>query len=438
MNNPLAYVLLHVVFTVNMIGLLVFVVWSIAARAFPRDPGLRRRFHVFSLSIVVFKALYVLAFANLAPERILSTDGGRYLSEMQKISDAPWQWNPVLGIGVYHDKSAKMGMSYIYGILFYLHGVRSLYAAIAINIVFAYLTCAAVFLLTRLLTEPVFPAFMAMFATAVYPETLYWNGRIVRENLTLFLVPVLVFSFIRMCDTRRIAYVAATLGTTFLLAITRVQLAFLLPLMVGYFVVTAMWRRDRAKTVALAVLFAGLVYSGRDFFRGQAKRAHFSEILDYFTLNPGFWARRIDTFLDNAPAVLTIYARQSHGELGILIAPVVIAVMTLFVFSVLHMRRIFPGRLFAAGLCMFVVVVFIFILAASGLINMRFRASIIPLVLALVSASGYYYWRRWGLPRIRLLPRGPAPENFRFPPREDDDFNYCSADAAVGTGTDRT
>lgn len=399
--NDVTTILLHAVFAVNLAGLLALTIWLVARKeTVSVGPKAARRFITISALILLLKLCYVLVFTQAFPERILSTDGTRYLYEMRQIAEAPWKWNPITGVGPHYDKSPKMGMSYLYGVILFMHGVDSLYAVLLLNLAFAYLMCLMVYLLTRQLSDAPLPAAMAMLLAAVYPETSYWTARVVRENLTLFLVPALVYLAIRLRTSFRLRDVAAFVGTSVLLVLTRAQLGVILLLTAGYFLASLIWERLRPRTLILTLLMSLAGLGLLSFVKDQIREAVGQKMTRFLTLDLSFWVERLETFFQTAPKLFSFVARGDHGLAGLLLAPAFLAVVLLYLLSILNARRIYPGRSFAAGLMIWVTLGFLFGLACAGLFSIRFRVTIIPLVIPLVAVTAYYYWNLFQFPRL--------------------------------------
>jgi hypothetical protein len=399
----LGNIIWHIVFTLNLLGAMAFIIGYVAQRFFSPQSKARKRFLLLSAGIVVLKVMYVLAYSTMDPEGVLSTDGERYLGEIQGISEAPWQWNPVAGTGPHYARSPKMGMSYVYGLILFTHRVNSLYGVLALNVFFSYLTCLMVMLLAMKLSDSPTAALVALFAAAVYPETLFWNARVVRENFTLFLTPALTYCAIRLRETYRIRYLALALGCTFFLAITRAQLSLFFLLIVIYFAAVSIWQADRKKTIVMALFLGVLGLLGVSFMKSQIKAAIGSELLDYLTLNPAFWLSRMDDVCSNLPRLLSVFARKGHGAMGVMLAPVFIIIAGLFVLTGIQFRQIFRKNAFAAGLLMFLVGTFLFSVSAFGLFSIRFRATVAPLVLAIIAVSATHYWQALRFPTLVLF-----------------------------------
>lgn len=384
----------HIVFTLNMIGLIVFAGWCVCKKI---EPALRDKFIRISVLVLLIKCFYILLFVHVYPARVFSTDGERYFYEIQGVAQAPWEWNPIEGKGPRYSASAKMGMSYAYGLVLFAHRIDSLYGVLFINLVCGFLTCLFVMLLVLRLSWFNYDAIMAFFITGIYPETIFWNSRVVRENFTLMLVPLLVYASIRLWETHRIKYFLVMLGATFMLVLARAQLSLLFLLIIGYVALLSVLRMNRPKSIMLsgALILAGFLSWG--FVKGQIKAAIGAQLLGYFSLNPGVWVEKINNFTVHAPELLSVFARQDHGMIGILIAPLFISALMIFIAAILNFPRIFSRNPEAAGLLVFLVVSFVFSVAASGLINIRFRATIAPLVVALISVTIGYYLRLAGV-----------------------------------------
>lgn len=338
-----------------------------------------------------------MIFVHFYPERVFSTDGERYFYEIQGVAHAPWEWNPIEGKGPQYSASAKMGMSYAYGLVLFAHRIDSLYGILFLNLVCGFLTCLFVMLLVLRLSWFNHDAIMAFFITGIYPETIFWNSRVVRENFTLMLVPLLIYASIRLWESQRIRYFLIMLGATFMLTLARAQLSLLFLLIIGYVALVSILRMNRPKSIMLSgtLIVAGLLSWG--FMKGQIKAAIGNKLLGSFSFNPGLWVEKFNNFIVHAPELLSVFARQDHGMVGVLIAPLFISTLILFFAAMLNFSRIYGRNPEAAGLLVFLVVSFIFSVAASGLINIRFRATISPLVIALISVTIGYYLRLAGV-----------------------------------------
>lgn len=396
----------HLVFTANLAVVTAVLVWAMARSGYV--PRLHRSaFYLFTGAVVIVNVLFVLLFVSFLPDWITTTDGERYMYEIRGIAAAPREWNPFTGEGSrYYEVTPKMGMSYLYGVILFLHQIDSLYAVLALNIVFSLLTSLTVFALTRLLHPAVLPALLAMLASAVYPEMLFWTGRVVRENVTLFLVPLLVLASIRFHDTRQARYVLVVVATCVALFLVRIQLVFFAFLIVAFYAVVGLRSAARWKAMLATVAgVAGLVVAF-GWIETQMRRAVGGSLLDFFSLNPAFYAEQAVLMVQNLGSVITPVARGSYGALGLLIAPAVAAVLGLFVLALVRRRVIFGEQAQVAGLLIFLSATFMLLLAASGVINIRFRSTVAPLLIPLVSVTAVHYWRTFRLPAVRLAPHG--------------------------------
>lgn len=390
----------HAIFTINMLGIVVIAGMAVSRMCFSDAPDTGRRFATLSMAVILIKVLYVLMYVQLHPDGVFSTDGQRYFREIQGVSAAPWHWDPIAGTGPRYSASAKLGMPYLYGLVLFAHRIDTLYGVLVLNIVVAYLTCLLVLLLTLRISAFHQDGLLAFFLAGVYPETLFWNARVVRENQALLLVSLLVYAAIRLKETYRLRYLAVAVLTTFLLALTRAQLSLLFLLIALYFGAAALMQTDRKKTLMIAAVLIMAGFLLRDFMEAQIKAAIGTDLLRYITLSPVFWLKKVADFLKSAPHLLSVYARQEHGALGILLAPIFVAGMSAFVLTVARFGRIFHKNRFGAGLMVFLVVAFLFVVATIGLINIRFRATVAPLVLALISVTIGHYWRQFGFSRF--------------------------------------
>lgn len=392
----------HLIFTLNTAILTGLIVWFVARASFPSRPRDQRRVLLASVIVVATRVAFVVLFNLALPERGLSPDETRYLFEMQQIASAPWAWNPFTGTGPYYYATPKMGMSYLYGIIMFIHGIDSLYAVLVLNVVFGLLTALTVFFLTARLSYSLTPAYLAMLLTAVYPETLFWTARVTRENLTLFLVPALIYACIRLYETSHVWYLVYATAAIGSLLLVRAQLVMFTILIVGYFGFRTLRGEKRIRALSFFAVAIVLLYAGFSLFEAQIRRAAGNEALRLLSLDPGFWASQGSTFLWNLGGVLTPVARGSYGTIGLLMIPFALAVSVLLLLTVIRFRRIFVANITAAGLLFFLSLCFLMALALVGRINIRFRSTVAPLLLSLISVSAHYYWVRWRLPRVRL------------------------------------
>jgi hypothetical protein len=399
--------LLHAVFTANMALLVLLVVWRFTRRAAGRAGVDRRRLVLASIAVVALRVAFIAMFKLALPDRGPSPDEQRYFSEIQQIAHAPWQWNPFTGTGPYYQVTAKMGMSYLYGSVLFLHRIDSLYGVLVLNVVFGLFTSLAVYLLTSRLSRSSTPAVIAMLLTAVYPETLFWTARVTRENMTLFLVPMLVYTSIRLFETYRLRHVVFALLEMAALLLVRAQLVMFAVLIIAFFGVRALLARNRARAIGVTLVASSLLAIGFSALKDQIRRAGGSEALKLLSADPDFWSERGAGFFENLGGVLSPVARGSYGAVGILMAPFALAVLVLSALTILRFRRIFAANLTAARLVAFLSVSFLLALALVGRVNIRFRSTVAPLLLSLISVSMHYYWTRLGLPRISMLSLRP-------------------------------
>lgn len=390
-----------IVLTINALGVLGLFTWWAGRNAFDKDSTWQKRLFLGMLIILAIKIVYVAWFAAYFPERVMETDGRRYAFEMRGISEEPWRWNPWSGTGPYgYAKTAKMGMSYIYGVLLFLHGTSSLYAILVLNVFFGALTCLAVFKLCGTVASAPTVQLASLYLAGIHPEMLFWNGKIVRENLTLMMVPVLFYSAIKLKQTHRLHYFVFLLITAAGLALVRAQLVLFVVMIVAYDALLLIRQKNWIRSLCILLLSLGLVYLLGDLAREQISRAVGSAPLRYLKLDPLFWWAKIKAAIDPLPSLLSLAARQKHGVAGLFLAPFVGMVFALFLVAVIRFRRVFAGRTHAAGLLIVSSVAFILVVASSGLINIRFRATIAPLIIPVVVSAAGYLWREFKLPRL--------------------------------------
>ena len=399
---------MHVVFTANVVLFLAFAVWYLSRRYFPADDSQRSDFVLLCLITLAIRVLYVALFVAFFPERVISPDGARYFYEIQQIVWEPWEWNPLTGEGPYYQATAKMGMSYLYGVVLFLYQIDSLYGVLVLNIVYSFFAGVIVFLLTRELSDASVPPLLAMCAVALYPETLFWTARIARENVTLLLVPALLYVSIRAYRTHRSRYLLYIFTILALLLLVRAQLVLIGFLIAAYFMILSLKVNRGYKAALLALSLGAVLYASFALIETQIERAVGASVLQYVTIDFAFWLSQLSTFSANIGGVLTPVARGSYGMVGLAMFPFVLFVGILFLMAVVGFRQVFRGHTTAAGLLLFITISFLGMLAAIGLVNIRFRATVAPLIISVVCVSAYYYWVRLGLPRISLLSSFPG------------------------------
>jgi len=397
---------LHAVFFTNLAGLTIMAAYWAGWRYFADEAALRQTFWRTCLWVFAANVAFVVFVAVYMPGLILPPDGRRYLFEIQQIAAAPWEWNPFTGAGPGYEVTAKMGMSYLYGVILFFHQIDSLAAVLGINVFFSFLTSIAAFLLVRTVTEDPRPAFLAMLLVAVFPETMFWTARVTRETLTLFLLPIFVYTCIRIYETLKVRYLCIAALLLVLILLTRAQIALFAILIVVYFGFLAV--RGERRTQGLLVVAIGglLLYAVYPIIEMQLVRALGRSFLVYLSWDVEFWLSRWEPFTRTITRVLTPVARGSYGPAGVVLAPAVLAIFALTIFTVLRFRRIFGARAFAAGLLLFLTAVFIVMLGLSGAVNIRFRSTIAPLLLPLLTVTLHRLWASARLPRFRwYMPR---------------------------------
>lgn len=409
--NSILSVLLHCVLVVNAGCVIFLITYAAAARTFPDQHVLRARLTLLGCLVVSIKVLYVLLFGLLAPELIVADDGVRYFHEIRGIAEEPWRWNPFLGKGPNYQASPKMGMSYLYGSLLFAHQIKSVVGVLILNVVVGYFTCLVVFLLTWEISADADAAFIALLLTAIYPETLYWNGLVLRESLALLLVASLVYSLVRYYKYHAWSYLCMALVAALGLMLTRAQLVLFLPLILVYYATIGGLfgsGKDRLRFFLQIIVLALALAAAFDFISKQVGAAGGAFLFEYLAVDSGFWSEQVDRLLGNIGQSLSLVARQEHGAVGLVLAPFASAVMVLSVGMILRFGVIFRGHRIEAGLLLYLIVVYIIMLAMVGLPNIRFRAMVAPLQIALVSPAVVYYWRVLSVPRLGLFSRGSS------------------------------
>lgn len=393
---------LHAVFTFNAAMVCAVLILFLARHLFPLQPREQEKFVLISTAVLALRVLFVVVFVYAFPERVLTPDSVRYMFEIRQIAEAPWEWNPITGTGPYYQVTPKMGMSYLYGVILFVHGLDSLYAVLVLNIIFGLFTALAVFLLTARLALSTTPGYLAMLLTAVYPETLFWTSRVARENVTLFLVPALVYVSVRLYETYRLRYLAFAVGIVGSLFLVRAQLVLFALLIPIFFGIRSLFARNRGRALAVTGLAGVLVFFAFSAFESQIRRAAGSAALELMTLDTLLVLTRAGDFLSNFGSVLSPVAREGYGAVGLVMIPFAAGLGFFLILTLLRFRSIFAFNRAAAGLILFLSFTFLAAMAALGLINIRFRATIAPLLLSLVAVAVHYYWTILRVPQIRL------------------------------------
>lgn len=392
----------HALFTFNVLAVIAALLWVLTRRSFSGQPDHAKIFILCCVAVLVIRSAFVIVFAYAFPERMLTPDSLRYLYEISGIAQEPWRWNPIAGTGPHYEVTPKMGMSYLYGVILFLHQIDSLYAVLVLNIVVGLLTSIIVFFITKRLSDSLVPGYLAMLLTAVYPECIYWTARVLRENLALLLVPALVYASIRLYETyklRHLAYVAAIAGS---LLLVRAQLVMFVPLIALYFGVWSVVTGKGVRAVMVTAVAGLLLAFSFSFFESQIYQAAGSRALNLISLDPDVLLEHGNALLRNIDAVLSPVTEGNYGSAGVLILPFALGVAMLLILALLRFRRVFAANLGVAGLLLFLSASFLAALAMVGQLNIRFRSTVAPLVISLIAVSAYHYWKALRVPSIRL------------------------------------
>lgn len=399
----------YIIFTVVYLLIFLRIIKVFSVIFFPKNPPYKNRFIKASIFVVLVKIIFVSIFFVVAPDRTLSPDAVRYFWEMEQISEAPWEWNPFTGEGPNYAVTAKMGMSYLYGwIMFLFGGINSIYVPLALNILLGYLTCVVVFLLARKISNSNQVQLISLQFSAIYPELLFWNARILRENLTLFLIPLLLYLVIDLTEKTRLQTLFFITLLSLLVLLVRAQLILFIPLILFYYFLLPLfiWLKSLLRFklklkdinykffIILLSLSVGF-YWLKDLIFLQISRAVGSRILTYVTLNYGFWMSELSNISNNLGNVLTFTTQKGYGVAGLLIAPFTIFVFTNFILMIFNFKKIFKHQSKNAGLLIFVSTIFLLVLSAFGSINIRFRSTVMPMVIPLVITTFFHYLSRY-------------------------------------------
>lgn len=349
---------------------------------------------ILSIGILGIKLLYVLIYYLMVHDNglSLSPDEVRYYHEIQQISRNPFLWNPVLGRGPDYQVTPKMGMSYLYGFIFFIFQTESYASVVLLNILFSYLTCVMIYKLTFLITNSKMASIASMFITAVYPEILFWNARILRENVTLFLVPALIYFSILMLEFYRTRYLIAVFLLSFCLLITRAQLVMFLPLTLLYYVIVNEefgFKRILVWLISVVGFFVLL-----PFVTTQIRRAAGSTFLMYLNFDYRFWISQLFIALGNLTDVLSLRTKAGFGAVDVLMLPFTIGALFVVVYSFIHRKDLYSTNK-QMGLLLFLYVVFVVLLAMSAATNIRFRSAGAPLLMPILGTTIVHFFSRF-------------------------------------------
>lgn len=366
----------------------------------PRQIG----FCSIAAGIIAVGATASLFASLLMPDRIVYADAARYYYEIRRIAEAPWLWNPLTGTGPFgYDDTPKMGMSYLYGWILGCFQATSLIGILALNVAFLYITGYAVFLLTLRLSSSATAAAVGMATVGIYPETLFWVIRPARENIALPTVALVAYFGIRLFDTGRLRWMVGLLALSAALLLTRAQLVLFTGLVFTYY---------------------GFVVAGRVFFRGNLSGAAFvlAALVAAAVVAP-FAAEQIRSAAGSAIfrvmsldalAVIATAERSNgalrlipsgYGAAGLLMLPFAVALVALTIGTLIRFSTIFRGGMVPAGMVLLMIIVFMTMLSVLGSINIRFRSTVAPLLIAFMAPGAVYYWRALALPSITLPPK---------------------------------
>jgi len=377
--------------------------WA-ARRQFPDNGPRQIGFCVIAAGILIAGSTVSLLASLLVPERVVYGDAVRYYYEILSIAEAPWLWNPLDGTGPYgYDKTPKMGMSYLYGVILGVYQATGLPGVLALNIAALYVTAYSVFLLTLRISGSGTAAAVGMAIVGVYPETLFWVIRPARENITLPLVTLAAYGGIRLFDTGRARWLAGLAVITVALLLTRAQLVLFVGIVFTYY---------------------GVVVAGRVFFRGSLSGAGIVAIsliaaaaaipyaTDQIRAAAGNAVIHVIVSLDPIGMLAELgeggggdgirLLPSGYGAAGLLMLPLVAGTVALAAGTLFRFTRIFRGAVVPAGMVLVMVGAFLAMLTLLGGVSLRFRSAIAPLLIALLAPGAVYYWRVLALPSIAL------------------------------------
>jgi hypothetical protein len=337
------------------------------------------------LGLLPFRFAWAIFFFLVAPNWVTSTDSVRYLGEIEQISRGPLLWNPFLGKGPEYRASAKLGMSWLYGSLAHVFDVDPAFLSLLAGVVLSCLTFLLAFELARQVSSVPFVWVGSACLVAVHPQSLYWSGKIVRENLTIFLVAAVFLVGLRLMDRWKVRSLLLLLVLTLALSATRAQLALFGPMVL----VAVAWVhfRERAWITAISAVS---VISVLPLIEGQIRRAGAGprEILAYLSPSPEFLSQAVARVI--ASPELVQVKPHAVGAFAWLLLPYSLLGWVGLGVAIWSFRSVFPLARSQAATLMVCSLIYLAVLAAQDLTNFRAQATVLPLLAPVIVAAAWY------------------------------------------------
>lgn len=382
-----------------MCCLTLILVLYFAKKIFPDDQKFQDHFVFLSIIVILYKALFVSVwFTVFYPEFVINDDAGFYWLQMQIYAEDPFSTSP-------HLKGYKQGMQILYASMMYLFQARTVLVPMVLNVFFAYLTAAMTVIMATKMTSKKFPLLLILLFVAIHPETTYWNGRLLRENLVLFLVPLQIYLCMMLYEKKKASTLVSLILVTLFTYFVRSQIALFVPLALSFYITMYCLRSGFKGYVFLFSLgiisFVIFQYFLSDLFVTQMIMQKISGGSGHLV-----WEDIVAKFQENVGKVLALSAGGRAGKLGLLLIPISLPILGLFTLSIFRRREIFGEKVRNAELVFFLASIFIMMLAATGFAGIRFRATVSQLLTTLVTITAYYYWPKFHFPHFRFSVKG--------------------------------
>jgi|GEM_PF-5320547 len=326
--------------------------------------------------------IITIVFLVMPTSFVITPDSERYLFEIDGISEAPFLWNPFQGTGPNYMATAKMGMSYIYGVVMYVFQVKSLFAIFMMNCFFSTLISFLVVELSRIISNVSANVITAAFLLSlVHPEVMFWGARVARESMATFCVLYLFLVSSKFAVKFRLSHLFLLGVTSLSLLLVRAQLILFLPLTL----VTHLMVNIRKKSRGYSFLLLGVTV--------LASVLLFGKLQTYIQKVSGLQMTKVAQSggafsVESLKSVCTLMPTDVYGDLSFVFLPFNL-IVSIGIFLFLGRLRKYLDENRLALTMLLVCIIFLFAMIQTGGENLRFRASIIPL-LCCISCLGIF------------------------------------------------
>ena len=371
-------------------------VLSLTLLAFARTQGFSTR----TFSVLWLGLISKICFCGLAAyfflAQLIYKDADRYYSEIIGIAQDPTCWNAFFARGPWaYEVSNKMGMSYLYGATAYLFGASPLLSVFALNIFLSTMTAILGVLLAREFCGHRRYDAWVLLALSFHPEIFFWSNRVLRENLSIFLVTATVYLCTRLFKKD---FLSAGLGLAACLAmtyLTRAQLTLIFPLFcIATLAVMSLQNFGKhLRAFGMLALVLSLLLVNQEFLSWGIRSLRIlpAEIANFLALSPEQILHECFRLIDVLPRVLS-FAPAAFGRMGVFLIPFSAIMFCGALLSVLH--QIFGARLNFrySNAILITALVFYLGLAVMDLytdvpFGVRFRTPLTPLLLTIAVPS---------------------------------------------------